>query len=222
MTSTTRQHRRVCLRATTWVGVLGLSLLGGCASSLLPKPPAPPALFTLDDSVAEAPLKANSSQPGASAPTLIVNATRSSSGFDTAQIVYVRRANELEYFALNQWVDTPAQMLAPLMVRAIERTGVFKAVLRAPTAAAGELRLDTELVRMQQEFIDPPSRVRLTLRAVLIETATRRVVAWREFDASVPSASEDPYGGVAAANLAAHRVLAELAAFCAEASLGAR
>jgi cholesterol transport system auxiliary component len=176
----------------------------------------------LDDSVAEAPLTARSPQPGASAPTLIVNATRSSSGFDTVQIVYVRRANELEYFALNQWVDTPAQMLAPLIVRAIERTGVFRAVLLAPTAAAGELRLDTELVRMQQEFIGLPSRVRLTLRAVLIETATRRVIAWREFDASMPSASEDPYGGVAAANLAAHRVLSELAAFCAKASVDAR
>ena len=52
---------------------------------------------------------------------------------------------------------------------------------------------------------------------MLLDTATRRVVALREFDASVPAASDDPAGGVAAARLAVQRVLGELAAFCAEA-----
>jgi len=28
-----------------------------------------------------------------------------------------------------------------------------------------------------------------------LDTATRKVVAWRKFDAVVPSASEDTYGG---------------------------
>ena len=78
-------------------------------------------------------------------------------------------------------------------------------MLRAPTAATAELRLDTELIRLQHEFLVQPSRVRLTLRAVLVDIATRRVVAWREFDTSVPSASEDPYGGVVAANQAVRR-----------------
>jgi cholesterol transport system auxiliary component len=221
MTSSTRRSKRTFHCATAWAGVLGLSLLGGCAS-LLPKPAATPALFALDDALSAAPSTARSPPPGASLPTLIVDAPRAAAGFDTTHIVYVRRANELEFFALNQWVDAPARMLAPLIVRALERKGAFRAVLLAPTAVAAELRLDTEVVRLQQEFIGAPSRVRLTLRAVLIDTATRRVVASREFDASVPSASEDPYGGVVAANLAAQRLLAELAAFCAEASMIAR
>ena len=53
---------------------------------------------------------------------------------------------------------------------------------------------------------------------MLVETATRRVVAWREFDTHVPSASEDTYGGVLAANQAVKALLAELAAFCAQAA----
>jgi cholesterol transport system auxiliary component len=91
-------------------------------------------------------------------------------------------------------------------------------VLRAPTAATGEMRLDTELLRLQHDFVASPSQVRLTLRAVLIDSATRRVIAQREFDASVPSASEDAYGGVVAANVAVRTVLAELAEFCARAA----
>ena len=64
--------------------------------------------------------------------------------------------------------------------------------------------------------------MRLTLRAVLVETATRRVLALRELDRSVAAASDDPYGGVAAANQAAQQVLADLVRFCAEAAATVR
>ena len=210
-------RRRVLTHATRWAGLAALGWLAGCGS-LLPKPSPAPALFALDDAASLADTVPGLAPP-AGAPTLIVSTPRAAAGFDTPRIVYLRQAHELETFAYSQWVDTPARMLAPLIAKAIERTGAFRAVLLAPTAAAAELRLDTELVRLQHEFLVQPSRVRLTLRAVLIETATRRVVAWREFDASVPAASADPYGGVVAANQAVKALLAELAAFCAQAAL---
>ena len=73
-------------------------------------------------------------------------------------------------------------------------------------------------MRLQHEFLMLPSRVHFTLRAHLLDTATRQVVAWREFDAIVPSSSEDPYGGVLAANSAVRIVIEELAAFCTQES----
>lgn len=189
-------------------------LLGGCVSSLLPEPAAPPALFTLSaESEASA---APARTPRATAPTMIVNLPRAAPGFDTTQIVYVRRLYEIEYFAHNQWVDTPSNMLAPMMVHAIERSGAFHAVLGAPTSATGQLRLETELVRLQQDFSTSSSHVRLTLRAALVDTTSRRVIASREFDARVNAPSDDPYGGVIAAQRAASQVMAGLAAFCAE------
>ena len=48
------------------------------------------------------------------------------------------------------------------------------------------------------------------------------VIAWREFDTAVPAASDDPYGGVVAANPAVQIVLADLSAFCADAARSAR
>jgi len=77
-------------------------------------------------------------------------------------------------------------------------------------------------LRLQQEFLSAPSTVRFTLRAYLVESATRRVIASREFEAAVPAASEDPYGGVVAANRAVRTVLENLSAFCAEAVPSAR
>jgi cholesterol transport system auxiliary component len=86
-----------------------------------------------------------------------------------------------------------------------------------PGAASGDLRLDTMIVRLQHEFQSQPSRVRFTLRATLVDDKTRRVLAWREFEATAPARTEDAYGGVLAANQAVQAVLVELSAFCAQA-----
>lgn len=195
--------------------LVAVSLVGGCAS-LLPKPAPPPALFTL---VTDAPNHAGStsiSKVDQSSPTLIVNPTRAAAGFESSHIVYVRRAQEIEYFAINEWVDTPAHMLMPLITRSIEGTGAFRAVLAAPTVVSGRYRLDTEIIRLQQDFSREPSEVRFTLNAVLIDTTTHGVVASRAFDASVAATTDDPYGGVVAAQKAIAVVLARLAAFCSE------
>ena len=212
---------RPCRRSRSgFAGLLGaLALLGGCTASLLPKPPAQPALYALGDA---GPAAHGSPAPRSDAapklPTLLVNPPRAAAGFDTAHIVYLRQPHQIEYFAFSQWVDTPAQMLAPLIARSIERSGAFDAVLLAPTAAAGEMRLDTEVIRLQQDFGQVPSQVRLTLRAVLLDSQTRRVIAVRQFDASAPAPTDDAPGGVAAANQAVQQVLGELTAFAAQAA----
>lgn len=157
--------------------------------------------------------------PDATRPTLLVNPPHAASGFDSQRIIYVRAAHQLEYFAHSEWIDTPARMLAPLIVSAVETRGGFRAVVLLPSAASGDLRLDTEILRLRQDFTSTPSQVRFTLRAYLEDNATRRVLATREFDASVAAASEDPYGGVVAANQAVQRVLQQLADFCAETTL---
>lgn len=211
-------RRPSCLSCARRLIAASLLALGGCASSVLPVPGAAPALFTLSadgDASGTPPAAA----PSRARATLVVNLPRAAPGYDTARIAYVRGPLEIEYFAHSQWVDTPPSMLAPMMVRAIERTGAFHAVLGAPTSAAGQFRLESELVRLQQDFSTRPSQVRLTLRAALVDAATRRVVTSREFDARVAAPADDPYGGAAAAQQAAGQVLAELAAFCAGAPI---
>ena len=196
---------------------LALSLNAGCGA-LFAKRAVQPSFYTLD-SVPAVPRAA----PGGvshvltAAPTLIINSPSAASGFDSTHIIYVRGSHTREYFSHSEWVDTPARMLAPLIVAAIEKGGAFRAVVLAPSGAAADFRLDTEIMRLEQDFVDQPSRVRFTLRAYVVDDATRRVIAWREFDETIAAASEDPYGGVVAANRAVQIVLEELASFCAEA-----
>lgn len=192
--------------------LLAVWLLSGC-SMLLPANSPPPTLFSFDSP--ETALQMGPAAPiKIGAPTLIVTMPRAAPGFDSYQIVYIRRAHTFEYFRQSQWVDTPANMLAPLVVAALERSGGFSAVIPSPTSVAGQLRLDLEIVRLQQEFLVQPSQAHFTLRAHLLDTASRQVVAWREFDAVVPAASEDPYGSVLAANGAVRNVIKELVLFC--------
>ncbi|HJV27915.1 MAG TPA: ABC-type transport auxiliary lipoprotein family protein [Aromatoleum sp.] len=196
-----------------------LALAPGC-SALRQTAAPPPGFYSLDDAHLEA--RSPSASPATFSidkPTLIVNPPHAASGFDSQRIIYVREPHKLEYFARSEWVDTPARMLAPLIVSAVEtRGGAFRAVLLTPSAATGDLRLDTEITRLQHDFTSQPSRVRFTLRANLVDNRSRRVLALHEFDETVAAASETPYGGVIAANLAVQTVLEQLARFCADAA----
>jgi len=199
------------------VASLGLSALVAC-SALSPTPTLPPAFFSLDNPRVDVAPRPPGVTAGAGAPTLVVNPPRAAAGFDSQRIIYLREPYKLEYFANSEWVDPPARMLAPLLVNALERSGAFRAVIQTPASASGDLRLDTQIIRLQQDFYTQPSHARFTLRAYLVDDKTRGVLAWREFDADVPALSDDPYGGVVAANKAVQIVLAELSAFCAEAA----
>lgn len=198
-------RRRACLAA------LGAAWLTGC-SNLLPGSSPQPIFYALSDSDLTPP-----PQGGArTAPTLIVNPTHAASGFDSQRIIYRRQAYRLEYFAQSEWIDTPARMLVPLIVRAAERSGGFGAVATTASATAGELRLVSELLRLEQDFGQSPSRVRLSLRVYLVDNESRQVLRWQEFDTTVAARNDDAAGGVVAANAAVQQVMQQLARFCAE------
>jgi cholesterol transport system auxiliary component len=197
-----------------WLAAL-LPLLAACAGTLLPKPAPAPARFTLDTGPAATPAPGARVVP-ADAPTLTVDLPRAAPGYDSRRMVYQRRPQQMEAFAFHEWVEPPAQMLAPLLVRALQDQGGFRAVLRAPSAATGGWRLETELLRLHQDFSQHPSQVRLSVRAVLLNSATRQAVAWREFDVSVAATGDDPVAGAAAAQAAARQLASEVAAFSAE------
>jgi cholesterol transport system auxiliary component len=222
------QHPKTILQSNLASGIAKLSrLMGGgmaaltlCAcSALAPSTTPPPAFYSLNGAPGPAIAAAVAAAPTpgyGGQPTLIINPPRAAAGFDSQRIIYLREAHKLEYFANSEWVDPPARMLGTLLVASLQNTGAFRAVVLAPGTAVGEMRLETDIIRLQQEFQASPSRVRFTLRATLLDDKTRRVLAWREFDASVTSATDDPYGGVVAANGAVQWVLKDLAEFCAE------
>lgn len=153
---------------------------------------------------------------------LSVSPPRAAPGFDSTAIAYVQKPHALDHYAMHRWVDTPARMLGQLLTRTLEDTGSFRAVVQAPTGLPADLQLDTEIVHLRQSFLAKPSRVELTLRAQLVDVAERRVLATRYIEVVADAPSDDAAGGVAAANAAVARALAQIAAFCVDTSAGLR
>ena len=210
--------KTLCVRSLACSATV-LLLLGtaGCGG-LLPKPPVAPTYYTLDD-VPSADSAAPHHLPATTGPrpTLAVHLPQAAAGYDSTRIVYTREPQRLDTYANSVWIDTPAQMLTPMMVDAIESAGAFPAVVSTPSAARADIELDTQILRLQQDFSSVPSRVRFTLRASVVDSMTRRVLASEQFDAVADSPSEDARGGVVAAHAAVRSVLTRLATLCSDA-----
>ena len=155
--------------------------------------------------------------PNNSQQNLLVSIPTAAPGFNKRALVYFDQQYEVKYHAKAQWVDTPARMLLPLLVHHIELAGLFNTVLSASTSPiAASLRLDTEIVRLQQEFFTEPSQVHLVFRAQLLNMDTRSVLATQVFEITENARSEDAEGGMLATNRAVASLLKAITKFVKE------
>jgi cholesterol transport system auxiliary component len=183
-----------------------VALLAGCAL-----PPAEPAVTAslIDQLPADLPR-------GARVPwSLLVLAPQAQPAYDTPRMAYSLRPHHLAYYSRNEWAETPPQMVRSLLVRALQATGRFQAVLVPPHAGAATHSLQVEVLELLQDFERQPPVLRVVLHAQLADAA-QRVVASREFVARQPMSEGSPAGGVRAANEAVAQVLRELVGFVLE------
>jgi cholesterol transport system auxiliary component len=191
----------------TLLATAAAALLTGCA---LPSG-EPPMVSSLIDQ-----LPSVLPQRPRSAATVVVLRPEARPAYDTTQMAYSLRPHHIAYFARNQWGETPPHMLQPLVVRALEGTGAFRAVITAPLAPAATYELSTEVLDLVQDFATEPPLLRMALRAQLREVEGQRRVAAREIVVQEPMREKSPAGGVAAANIAVQQALRDLSAFVLE------
>jgi cholesterol transport system auxiliary component len=185
--------------------------IAGCGASLMQQSAEPPTRTYL----LEWPGDSVSPTANPNGPNLLVSPVFAAPGYDTADIAYIRHPYEIEYFAYHRWVDTPAHMLGPLLVRAAGQGGLFRSVTEAGSAAHADLRLDSRLLYLQQVWLAQASELQLALSVSLVDAATARVVGSRIISVNEPVAERTPYAGVEAANRAVARLLSELQGFLA-------
>ena len=205
--------------------LLGLlvAMLFGCAS--LPGQQRQPAAQTY---VLQYPqdLQSASATPGAALPSLILEVMdaldkfvqilgmpSAAPGFATPRMAYVTKPYALDYFSAHQWVDAPARMLEPLLLRALANSGLFAGVAPMAAPVNSDLRLDSDLLRLQQVFANQASQVELAVRVSLFDLAQQRLIFSHVFSVVEPAPEPTPYGGVVAANRAVASFLKQLLAF---------
>src|SRR5215510_5205975 len=177
------------------------------ACSIGPAEKSAPRTYLLDPEVSFKSTPA----AGTSLGTLLVTTPRTQPGFDTPRMAYLLRPHEVSYYAVNQWTDSPARMFARLLVKAMESTRLWNAVVQAPSPVLAHYRLDCDDLVLEQQFFSNPSRVRLALSAQLIDVNRQSVLGTRDFEIFEAAPSEDAYGGVVAANRAATTLLEQMA-----------
>ena len=188
------------------MGGILLALAGGCT---LPQDQSPPAQGYLLEVGTYAPAPARRT----SGKTLLVTVPKAAPGFDSNRIAYTREPPKLDYYKDSIWNDAPAKMLLPILVRAFEKTGAFKAVVSPPAPGLANLRVDVDVIRLQQEFMTQPSRVRLMARIKVVDLKSGHVLGTQVFEAVEPAPSDNANGAARAANAAVQKVLDQMVRF---------
>src|ERR1700721_2117865 len=88
-------------------------------------------------------------------------------GYQTEKMLYISKPFALTPFSQNAWVDPPAQMLHPLIIESIQKSNNYKVVATAVYVEPVDYRLDTQLIKLQQNFLKRPSVIELTVKVVL-------------------------------------------------------
>lgn len=145
--------------------------------------------------------------------TLLVSAPEAVAGYQTEEMLYVNKLFKIEAFTKNAWSNPPADMLYPLLVQTMQRTGYFYAVASSPYSAQADYRLDTQLLSLEQNFLKKPSVLELSVKIVLTRVDDSKVVASRIITEQIPCSMDTPYGGVMAANKAVQQFTAKVADF---------
>lgn len=142
-----------------------------------------------------------------------VTAPEASAGYQTEQMVYVKKTYELAAFAKNSWTNTPGEMLYPLIIQSLQRTRFFHAVISSAYSLGADYRLDTQLLSLQQNFLRKPSVLEFSAKVVLTHVADNKVIASTIITQHIPCTQDTPYGGVIAANKATQKFTEILADF---------
>jgi len=183
------------------------TLLGGCGITS-------PVVLPPQSEYAIAPMKATTSSARARTPaSLLVSMPIASPGYDSPNMVYVNVPFKLREYANNRWVAPPAQMLMPVIAQRIRAKQYFKAVVTPPFSGITNYRVDTQLIMLEQEFLQPASRIHLVMQATVINSASNKVLASKQFSVFTKAPGNDAYSGVLAANKAASIITSQIASF---------
>jgi cholesterol transport system auxiliary component len=145
--------------------------------------------------------------------SVAVQAPQAAALYATRRMAYSTAQHQVGYFSESEWALPPQQLLQPLLIDTLRRTGAFSAVVAAPQAGQSTFVLRTELLELKQDFTTDPPVSRVVLRVVLERSAGGQRVAMREFMAAEPLREKNARAGVAAANDAMEQVLRALAEF---------
>lgn len=152
--------------------------------------------------------------------SLRVSATASAPGYGTTRMAYTTQPPRLDYFAYHEWADLPARMFAVMMETRLDASRLLGTVVTGSSDIRTDLRLDSELKSLRQDFTGGDSTLALEIKVSLVDVSRRSLLYTKTFSYTEATDGSGPEAGARAANRAADRFLAELTVFVADVIAG--
>jgi cholesterol transport system auxiliary component len=146
--------------------------------------------------------------------SLLIATPDSEPGYDSSRIAYRKQENQIEYYAKHQWLASPARMLSPLIVQAIENTGYYRSVVGAPFSGITTRRLNTRVLYWVQDMEGSRNQLYLAVRVSLIDVASGKLISAKTIAIEEPVLALNPDALAHAANRGSTKLLNQIAAFC--------
>ena len=134
----------------------------------------------------------------------------STNAFSGTDIVYSDTRYGQNSYAYSRWSDSPPSMLLVIFQEALEKSGGYMAVVPYSSQSKSDLLLESTLLDFSQHIDDGTSHGIVRMRFNLIDNKTKRVIASRDFVASVQATSKNVICAVAALNKAVAGLTKEL------------
>ena len=147
------------------------------------------------------------------AAALLVAPTTAPSFYETQEIAYSRAPGQRGYYQFHAWTERPGRRMTELLVRRLERAGLFKAVATAVSGVQGSLVLNTHIAEFYHDAATAPGSVKVAITAELMDSAQRVLLARRTFERSAPVATYDAPGAVRAFGNAVGAILDDITAW---------
>jgi len=143
--------------------------------------------------------------------TLLVLRPDSNPVYNTTRIAFTMQPYQISYYAVSHWIQTPADMLTPLLMTTMQKTNRFKTVITPPFIGHYDYTLRTQIKTMLIDYTQCVPVMRINIQAQILSANSGRIMASREFSTAAPLPQKSPYGAVIAANRGTARLLTEIA-----------
>jgi cholesterol transport system auxiliary component len=149
-----------------------------------------------------------------SAKILLVMAPEAAPYYKTTQMAYELKPHQVSYYTRNAWAEPPAQMLQPLLVKTLQKTNHFHAIVTPPVTGNYDYMLMTQILTLRANLESCPGVYQITLRAQIIKTSSNKAIATKDITVYEPITCKSAfYSNVLAANRAVAKALAQVTAF---------
>jgi cholesterol transport system auxiliary component len=180
-------------------------LLAGCATRVLP----PVSVYTLPADPGS--LTAATADVGKQRkPALKLASIQGARPFLTTRMLYTEAGLAQNSFAYSRWSDSPVALLQFLLIEALNRSGMFQAVLPPGSSLRGNLVLEGTLLDFSLHTRGDQAEGVMKIRFLLLDQDERRVVASKLFYAAIPVEAPSPGNTAMALQQAAQQVAQQL------------